>query len=190
MLLKKIKAVERVLIQASKHSSKFANKTQLYCEKGCGKCCTTKNVEATVLEFIPAAYYLFRNDRINQVYEKIENMQDNSVCVFYNFLNDENGQCEIYNYRGLICRLFGYSTHFNKTGKLELVSCNFIKTLPTSQHILIEQLKSAPKITDYYMKLSGIDLKMANEQFPINEAIRKALEIVILYFQFKGKKSA
>lgn len=190
MLLKKIKAVERILNQASTHSTKFADNNQLFCEKGCGKCCLTKNVEATVLEFIPAAYYLFKNDRINEVYEKIENMQDNSICTFYSAFNGGNGQCEIYQYRGLICRLFGFATHMNKKGELEMVSCNFIKSLPANQQMQIGQLNNAPKVTDYYMKLSAIDLKLANEQFPVNMAIQKAIEIVILYFQFKGKKSA
>lgn len=190
MLIKKIHAVQKILNNADEHANKFALKNNIFCELGCGKCCEDINVEATILEFMPAAYYLFKQNRITDLYNKIETLEQKSICIFYALMNNKFGSCDIYNYRGLICRLFGYSTHINKNGNLNLVTCNLIKSLPTYQKITTKELQKAPKITNYYSKLSSIDFKLGIEQYPINSAIKKAMEIVMFYFQFKGKRSA
>jgi len=42
-------------------------------------------------------------------------------------------------------------------------------------------------MTDYYMKLYGIDPWLSVQYFPVNEAIKTALEMVILNFQYRKK---
>lgn len=93
------------------------------------------------------------------------------------------GLCSQYKHRGLICRLFGYSARTNKHGSKELVTCTVIKTGQTDAFERAETDIRAglpvPVMNQFYMRLSGIDPVMAAEFYPINVAIRKALERVL-----------
>jgi hypothetical protein len=86
----------------------------------------------------------------------------------------------------MICRLFGFSSKLDKYGEREFVSCRFIKAM-ADPVILRATIDKAPDMTSYYMKLFGIDQKLSIQYFPINIAIQKALEIVLLHFHYKKK---
>jgi len=40
-------------------------------------------------------------------------------------------------------------------------------------------------MSDYYMQLHGIDFDLAREFYPINTAIRKAIETVLQYYAYR-----
>lgn len=71
-----------------------------------------------------------------------------------------------------------------------MVTCQTIKTEQTEKYneakIEIEQGKSVPVTTDYYMQLSSIDFNMAREFFPINEAIKNAIEVILQYYAYRS----
>ena len=96
----------------------------------------------------------------------------------------------MYDYRGLICRLFGFSARSNKKNELHLISCKIIKS-GIHPDLLAGQINDAPVSSAWYLKLYGIDPQLATKHLPINEAIRKALELVMFLNQFKkpGKVS-
>ncbi len=186
-LLNKIKAVNKIYKQLEKHNSAFRMKSCLSCIPDCGECCLTNNIEATVLEFLPAAYNLCFSGKYESIIESIENKTD-EICVFYNPFSGQ-GFCSNYVNRGLICRLFGFAVKTNKRNEKVLTTCKHIKSL-----IQPEKLKSnishAPEMSSYYMQLYCIDPCLATLHLPINSSIQKAVEIVSMHFQYKKKKMA
>ena len=97
--------------------------------------------------------------------------------------------CSQYQHRGLICRLFGYSARTNKYGARELVTCQIIKTEQTENYeaarVKIEKGDPVPVMSQYYMRLHAIDPDLAQEFFPINEAIRRAIEVILHYYAYR-----
>ena len=179
----KIKRVKRIYRQLDIHNSTFKRASGMACPENCGECCKKPDIEATVLEFLPAAYELYLSGEYEGILERLSSNED-PICVFFNPFR-EGGNCSMYGNRGLVCRLFGFSTRPDRNGKVVLVTCSILKR-SMDQVIPGNNLQKAPVMPSYYMKLFGIDPQMSTTYFPVNEAIRKALEIVL--FQFSHRK--
>ncbi len=166
----------------------FQAATTLHCGWGCGKCCFKADIEATVLEFIPFALHLYKQGQAEAWYERLRTT-DESVCLILNLISAAQGLCSEYPHRGLICRLFGYSARTNKYGKKELVTCAIIKSEQQDAYeraqAEIQQGLNVPVMNQYYMQLTSIDANLSTEFFPINVAIRKAIEAVLQYYSYR-----
>ncbi len=186
-MYRKVQRVQKILNDAALHTEKFSKTGNLHCVAGCHHCCLKKDISASPLEFLPLAYHLYRTGQAESFYEKLECSQPDSLCILFSALQSEGG-CIEYKYRGLICRLFGFSVNLDKLGQSRLVTCKTIKESENCQQLQPAQLAKAPKATDYYMRLTAIDFSLANESRPINEAIRRALEIVMTYYMYRKRK--
>ena len=192
-LLRKVRAVEKVFQTLEKEIGEFQLSSNLKCKENCNLCCNKKDIQANPLEFLPLAYHLYISNQAYTFLEKLEDNNHNSICLLYNPFNKE-GACSFYNYRSLVCRLFGYSAIIDKNENKTLVTCKIIKTEQKSQYEQVQEninknLK-VPMISKYYMKLYSIDLKLATSYYPINEALKKAIETVLFYFSFRHKKAS
>jgi Fe-S-cluster containining protein len=183
-LEEKVEAVNRLFAEADEHCGFLREKTGLQCLPDCSKCCMKSDIESTVLEFLPVAYHLYQTETYAAVLDTIESQTEN-ICVFHNPFRKE-GQCLQYPYRGLLCRLFGYSVRTDKHGVFTLITCKEIKKT-IKNYPFDKTLEYAPRIADYYLKLYGIDPHLAVRYLPINQSIKKALEIVLMHFQFRKK---
>jgi uncharacterized protein len=185
-LTTKIKAVTRIFRELEIQSTKFKDKSGMACIQNCSLCCTNPKVSATVLEFLPAAYELFISSNSEQILEKLE-LKTDSVCIFHSPFQTGGG-CSNYINRGLICRLFGNSGRIKKHGDKIFLSC-----VPLKGSIHPDKLNNflqiMPEMQAWYMRLYGIDPALSVEYLPINEAIKKALEIIIFHFQFRKKRA-
>ena len=181
-------AVEEVFARLDHEISRFQSSSSLHCKFGCGKCCFKADIEATILEFLPFALYLHQQGKAEQWYDNLLS-HDSPVCLILNPTQAGTGLCSEYPYRGLICRLFGYSARTNKYGKPELVTCQIIKTEQSQAYETAEQkIENAgevPVMSDFYMQLHGIDPDLTREFYPINVAIRKAIETVRQYYAYR-----
>lgn len=187
MLINKIRSVKRVFRQLAIHSSLFRKESKLQCISSCTACCAKPDIEATILEFLPAAYDSYLDGSYVEVLENIERYQSagDNTCIFYQPLNGGGG-CMNYQNRGMICRLFGFSSKLNKAGKREFVSCRFIKEI-ADPSILQASIDKAPDMSAYYMKLFGIDPKLSIQYYLVNEAVRRALEMVLMHFHYRKR---
>ena len=187
-LEEKVRAVEQVFQNLDAEIAAFQSTSSLHCKFGCGRCCTKPDIEATVLEFLPFAWYLFKEGKAEEWYEKLK-ASDASICLIFNPTQAGAGLCSEYVYRGLICRLFGYSARTNKHGMHELVTCSIIKTEQSEAYVSaekkIESGSEVPVMSDYYMQLHGIDYLLTKEFYPINQAMLKAIETVMGYFAYR-----
>jgi uncharacterized protein len=186
-LPEKVDAVNKVFEQLDTRIAAFQSETTLHCKFGCGKCCFKPDIEASVLEFLPFALYLYQNKLAEQWLTKLENTQD-PLCLILNPTQAGAGLCSEYKHRGLICRLFGYSARTNKYARKELVTCQIIKIEQAqAYHAAVEKLESidVPVMNQVYMQLHAIDFELAQKFYPINNAIRHAIETVLQYYAYR-----
>lgn len=194
-LYRKIQAVERVFKGLEKDVAAFKHVTKLECLVGCGKCCSKPDISASPLEFLPFAYHLYKRGLALEYLDRIKD-HPNSNCIVLSplLIPDKPGFCSEYPYRGLICRLFGFSAALNKYGNPELVTCKSIKeTYPNAvekakSHIM--EGKDTPIMRHYYFKLQSIDGNLCSKLMPINKAIEEALKIVLSYYAYRRPRSA
>ena len=188
MLEEKVKLVEDLLSQLDTDVAQFQGWSGLHCPTGCGKCCFKADIEATVLEFLPFAWYLHSIGEAELWRDRLLIRQD-PVCVILDPFQPGACLCSQYKHRGLICRLFGYSARTNKYQKKELVTCQVIKTEQTDSYeraaAEIEAEGPVPVMTDFYFRLQAIDGDLAREFYPINVAIRMAIEKVMHYWAYR-----
>lgn len=193
-LARKVKAVERLFNRLDAEVAGFKAQTGLGCVAACGRCCTKPNIEATVLEFLPLAYAAYKEGRAYALWEKLNQSTSDTTCALLGPQSGEAlGFCNDYLHRGLICRLFGFSTVTGKGGVRLLSTCSTIKTsFPESFKGATEHIQSggkAPHGIDYAYALIGIDAQLGTHRMPINTAIRLALEHVMAYYSYRRKSS-
>lgn len=186
----KVQAVEQVFEKLDQEISQFQGWSGLHCKWGCGKCCFKPDIEATILEFLPFAYALYHADQAFVWLEKLE-QSDSSICLILNPTQSGAGLCTEYKHRGLICRLFGFSARTNKHGRRELVTCEIIKTEQADQYTTayeqVEKEKEPiPVMHQYYMQLHAIDYALTKDFYPINVAIRKAIETMLAWYAYRN----
>lgn len=188
---KKVKAVDLLYADLDKEIAIFQSKTNLHCKAGCGRCCTYAEVDASPLEFLPWAFHLFLNGTAYTTLEELK-LKTSATCHIYqplSIVDVASGKCSDYQYRGLICRLFGYGASRDKLGELRLATCKIIKEGQAENY---ENAKTAmknglyvPIFTDYYMNLSQIDFKLGNIIVPVNKALQLAIEEVLQYYAYR-----
>jgi Fe-S-cluster containining protein len=187
---RRVELVETLFNQLDIESAQFRESSGLNCESGCGQCCTSPEIEASPLEFLPWAFHLFLNGEAEKMLTKIEEA-NGATCVIYKSLSLVNqGRCSNYKYRGLVCRLFGFAANKDKYGKLRMVTCKIIKegqlaSFNSTNESITKGLK-VPIFTEYYMQLYQIDFKLGNLILPINKALKMALEEVLQYYAYRS----
>ena len=188
MLPEKVRAVQEVFDILDKEIASFQSRSGLHCNWGCGKCCFKPDIEATILEFLPFAQHLYNEGRAYEWLERLKTTTS-TVCLILNPTQHAAGLCSEYKNRGLICRLFGYSARTNKYGAKELITCQVIKSEQTANYhaaaAAIKEGGEVPVMSEYYMRLHAIDFDLTREFFPINEAIKRAIEVILHYYAYR-----
>lgn len=186
---RKVRSVEIIFRDLDQKIEEFRGKTQLHCVAGCGFCCKKPDIEATPIEFLPLAFHYYMD---GQAVEKLAYFKDNPqpVChLFRSGTEPEAGLCTLYPYRGLICRLFGFSARKNKYGEPEYSTCRKIKDHQPEKYIdaylRVKNGLKIPLMGQYYQRLYKVDFEGAQKFYPINIAIQKAIERVLAYYSYR-----
>jgi Fe-S-cluster containining protein len=187
-LAAKVKAVEEIFEKLDTEIASLQSWSGLHCKMGCGKCCFKPDIEATILEFLPFAFHLNQMKIAEEWLGKLADTNP-ALCPILNPTQSGAGLCSDYQYRGLICRLFGYSARTNKYDQRELITCQIIKSEQPENFKLAEQKikegEPVPVMNQYYMQLHAIDFELTNQFYPIKIAIRKAIEVVLHYYSYR-----
>jgi len=170
--------------ETSRRTKDFAQQTGLKCKKGCGACCSTPEIETTVAEVLPLAVYLWSQGLALAKLDNIRSSSTPNTCILYEAdpINKTQGRCSAYAYRPGLCRLFGFTTRTDKHGKPVLMTCKVIKENQSqecerTQEKLEKGLK-APSLAEHTFSVMNIDPVYGQKLFPINQAIRQAIEKV------------
>ncbi|MCL6220868.1 YkgJ family cysteine cluster protein [Zunongwangia pacifica] len=188
-LEEKVRAVESLFETLSEELDHFQSRAGFSCAVGCGKCCEKPGIQASPLEFLPWAFQCFLAGKAEETLDHL-NTSTVEVCHLYKTLSLDSGsgRCTAYNYRGLVCRLFGYAAQRDKLGKLQLVSCKLLKQQSDAfqkTSLAIQQDLPVPVFSDYYLKLAQIDFGLGRKILPINKAMKLALEEVLHYYSYR-----
>ncbi|MGK7393443.1 MAG: YkgJ family cysteine cluster protein [Candidatus Cyclobacteriaceae bacterium M3_2C_046] len=192
----RVRQVEKIFSSLQQEIDDLKASTGLNCVAGCGACCTKPDVETTVLEFLPLALHFYKTGQTTALLEKLDQQPEDTICPFFTpvTIDDKAGFCSQYKYRGLICRMFGFSGYRDKNGQINLSTCRKIKEnlagLYQQAAQDISEGKKIPVYSDYYQRLANIDFNLGSKLLPINKAIVMAIELVELHFYYKSFRAS
>ncbi|NPV01605.1 MAG: hypothetical protein HPY53_09520 [Brevinematales bacterium] len=159
--------------------STYKKETGIDCQSGCGHCCNNPDVEASPGEFLPLALMLWDSGGAMAVLSKINDQPERPVCVLYAFQSDEpdKGGCSMYPYRGMICRLFGFTAASNKKGVSALITCRLIKNRYVNELTHAAQSGNVPPLMEEYTRtIEPLIAEFGTRRYPINQAIKIMVE--------------
>lgn len=158
----------------------FSSRTGLSCTEGCGHCCLSETVEATVLECIPLAFELFRTFQAELILKRLEKNGDEKLCILYRSDYTETGLwgCTQYKHRSVVCRLFGFSGNRDREGIPQLAMCRVMKentSNPVGAIELDDPDTPMPIFVDAGLRITTLHPGLGTERMQINLALREAL---------------
>ena len=163
--------------------AEFAGHTGLACPQGCGHCCNSENVEATVLECVPMAFELFRTFQAELLLKRLEKNRDEKKCVLYRSDYTEAGLwgCSQYRNRTVVCRLFGFAGNRDRAGIPRLAMCRVMKErlLPGKVTEALEDDDLVmPLFSEAGLRITALHPGLGTTRMPVNTALRQALQKV------------
>ena len=159
-----------------KENDKFSKLSGLSCVSTCnGVCCSNKDVAVPPVDLIPLALELIAQNNYLQYLTETSD----TACFFF-----KNGKCSVYQNRATLCRLFAYSSVYNKNGQKQLSVCSYIKEKNT---ISIDQdlINQAANIVDWSAKITNLLPNWDSSCKPFNQSLRYALEKILLSYQYE-----
>ncbi len=171
----------------------FASRTGLACPEGCGQCCLSEKVEATVLECIPLAFELFRTFQAELILKRLEKNNDAKQCVLYRSDYTAAGLwgCTQYRYRAVVCRLFGFAGNLDRQENARLAMCRVMKEKNSadSSEIDLDDLHTPlPLFMDAGIRITALHPGLGTIRMPINRALRDALLKVGMLLELSGQE--
>jgi len=160
--------------------SGFQSRTGLSCPEGCGHCCLSEKVEATVLECIPLAFELFRSCQAELILKRLEKNGDDRCCILYrpDFSAAGLWGCTQYRHRSVVCRLFGFAGNRDREGSPRLAMCRVMKEKGggAAEQIKLDDPNSPmPLFVDAGLRITALHPGLGTTRMPINTALQEAL---------------
>ncbi len=174
----------------------FKSATNLDCPPGCARCCRTFSgkIEVSIFEMLPLSIYLWQRGEAEIFLEKIKVADQGSPCVLLRteLSAQDKGGCQFYDFRPLVCRLFGYSATFDKRGKPAMVLCQALKMKdPLLEGRLNQEIRNGmnvPILSSCCRKPAWMNPHLGKDRTSINEALRQALEWVGFHLELEKEK--
>ena len=172
-------------------TTSIIEKAGLKCPPLCGKCCNTpsSNIEVTVFEMLLPAIELWKKGEAPAIMERLEKSSSKSRCILFIPLQaPDSGRCGMYHNRALICRLFGIAGHFDKYQKIQFSPCLEIKKETPDKETEVQKMLtnglSMPVFSLYRERVYALNPLLTEKLYPINTALRRALERVGFYLMY------
>ena len=188
-------AVRALYRRLDRRIAAFRRAAGLACPPGCGECCLSPEVEATVLEMLPLALRLRRDGRLARTLAGLGSREPPRRCVFYSPdpLGAFGGHCTVYPWRPLLCRLFGFASVADPESRPELAVCGRMRAAdPGSARAAAEAVAAgrlkAPVMRDWSLAAYRLDPALGSGPQPINTALKQALERVGLEEGLKARR--
>jgi uncharacterized protein len=158
----------------------FAKSAGLSCPQGCGHCCLSESVEATVLECLPLAFYLFASVQADAALQQLDEFGDNLRCILHRPDLARGGLwgCSQYATRVMVCRIFGFAGNRDRDGVPRLAMCRIMKDSvgPENPLRVIDDLHvPMPLFAEAGLRITTLHPGLGTVRLPINTALRQAL---------------
>lgn len=161
-----------------------------YCLQGCGACCyvPSSKIEVSVFELIPLSIQIAIDGKGDEVLQLLETKNiEEQPCIFYkkNSEDGKQGFCSEYAFRPLICRLFGGGARIKKDATREMLLCKLLKDEHRLNQKMLDQISyEFPLNSDTSSIVRNLNLTFDSILYPINIAMKKALEYVMFRMQW------
>lgn len=165
------KEVEALFEQMSLESQEYQAANVLACKPDCGQCCDNPEIESSPIEMLPLALKLSQKPDVALTLKALEGRQ----CIFFKNEGQGQGRCQSYAERGVVCRLFGWTSVNTKRGR-EMSICPLVSRP-------IEMNKNAPSMSEWAWRVRSLEPSLG-AVMPINQALKVMLEKVLLSQQF------
>ncbi len=179
---------------------RFAEITGLACPPGCGRCCASEKVEATVLECIPLAFELFRLNQAELILKRLEKRGEKRQCLLYrpDWTREGRWGCTQYRHRTVVCRLFGFAGNRDRRGIKQLAMCRIMKPMTGAEAASVlpsEAASAMPLFADAGLRVTALHPALGTRRQPINQALQEALVKVGIFLDHSepspaGKRTA
>ncbi len=182
-----VSRVVNLYARMDKAVAEFQLKSGLRCPTGCGICCPAADVQVTVLEMLPVAHEILRIDRATEWLERLDAIQEARGCILYSVQPAEGaaGHCSFYNWRPMLCRLFGFAAVRSRAGAKALSVCKHVRqTDPLAAAAAIALAEEAPCFVHFSAQVYALDPALGIRLMPINTALRHAIERLGLNLSF------
>ena len=183
-----IEEVEKVFEELDAHLQSTSEVSGLKCPDFCGMCCRKSDIEASPIEFMPLAAWLYKTGKVDDFLARLDHPK-HPWCACFDPDATSRGEwgCQFYEKRGLICRLFGFGFRLNRENLPVLVTCKIMKCTQSAAvakagGMAATSPEEMPIFSNYFMRLLAIDPDLAVPQMPINDAIRVAIEKLYFYY--------
>ena len=181
--------VEDFYRELDEHIERTTLSTGMKCVHLCNVCCVKTDIEASPLEFIPLAAFLYKTGQVDEFITLLDKAEETGYCALLMPEAWKEGKwgCRYYEKRGLICRMFGFGYRLNQEEIPEIVTCKILKdkspgAIQNANVLGRKTPEDVPLFRNYSMKLFSIDPDLSINLLPINQAIRIAIEK--LYFDY------
>lgn len=180
---REINGMMKLYKRIDRDMARLRRKTGLMCVPYCGECCKKACVAASALELQPLAVHILQAGTHDHWLRKIDPDDARAPCVFYSpYTLANGGHCHAYEFRPLLCRLFGFSARYNKYQKRELMLCREIKEHDYQGAAKAQDSPSAavyaPVSTHYLIQAGALSSGGALQCVNINQAFVQALDAI------------
>jgi Fe-S-cluster containining protein len=144
----------------------------------------------------PLAQQLLQQGQAEEIWDQLQKLDfeesSQRPCIMYKKNNAEGdkGQCSVYLYRPLICRVFGAFARRNKYGAKELSLCKLIADkVNLSAEEKASKAQEAPAVALWRKRLEELNPNPGGALLPINKALKLALQDVLLKNHYRDNNS-
>jgi Fe-S-cluster containining protein len=172
------KQIEELLAAADEAARGYGDQVGLRCPEGCGACCQTPEIAATVLEMLPMAVALLGDGEA-----MLERIRERVECPVFEDFGGGKGRCGQYAKRPLVCRLFGYAGVADKHGLVQLAMCRVHR----EAGVEVDSGVRPPAFSEFGRRLAALAPEYGTRLMPIGKALEVALEKVMLLARLENE---
>ena len=186
-LVSRIRTIRSIYGKLSEKQKRFYERFSVACMQGCGKCCEGFVPDITGGEAAFLAFGLISEGRDEEVLARLAAYDPASgMCPMYAPENPE-AHCTAYEWRPLICRLFGGAASENKEGRPVFHTCKW-NTL--GKELTPEELEAHKRdfvlMADYGQML---DQSLGETRtMPLYEAVPAAIEKIRFLLELEAEE--
>lgn len=193
LIKEKIDQLRVLYTEVDDRTAAFQRASGLNCPPGCGLCCRSTKVEATILEMLPLAETLHNGAGGIDWMEKLDACKAEKPCLFFqpDPIVSTDGHCRVYALRPLVCRLFGYAAFRDKNGTRKTTGCRRMRHPMTDDPERDSRWgDTAPAFVDYSIRISTLYPELGSRLFPINFAAYAAFEKYALWARLNAASAS
>lgn len=181
-----LKELVELYQELDREVDRFKKAAGLDCLEFCKKCCaaTEERIEVSVFECLPLSIHLWGRGEAESLLGRIAAGDEKSLCVLRSAADSfaPAWGCALYAWRPLLCRLFGFSAVLDKRGHPRIALCRAVKDAdPGAESRTTQKIISGLKpvvLSHWAEKASSLNPHLGRKRYPINQALRLALEKV------------